>query len=64
MGFFDSLSDIVAAATPWTTVEAEAPKGGAGEEKNSKDKEEGEGEGESGKKVCDVLLLWGIGGWE
>jgi hypothetical protein len=25
MGFFDSLSDIVAAATPWSTVEAEAP---------------------------------------
>ena len=26
MGFFDSWSDLVAAATPWNTVEAEAPK--------------------------------------
>jgi cell division protein YceG involved in septum cleavage len=26
MGFFDSWSDIVAAATPWSMVEAEAPK--------------------------------------
>lgn len=24
MGFFDSWSDLVAAATPWTAVEAEA----------------------------------------
>ena len=25
MGFFDSFSDLVAAATPWSQVEAEAP---------------------------------------
>ena len=25
MGFFDSFSDMVAAATPWSQVEAEAP---------------------------------------
>jgi hypothetical protein len=26
MGFFDSFSELVAAATPWSTVEAEAPE--------------------------------------
>jgi ubiquinol-cytochrome c reductase subunit 6 len=26
MGFFDSWSELVAAATPWSTVEAEAPE--------------------------------------
>jgi hypothetical protein len=32
MGFFDSFSELVAAAMPWETVEAEAP-----EEKEEKD---------------------------
>jgi ubiquinol-cytochrome c reductase subunit 6 len=27
MGFFDSWSDLVGAATPWTAVEAEAVSG-------------------------------------
>jgi ubiquinol-cytochrome c reductase subunit 6 len=29
MGFFDSWSDLVAAATPWSAVEAEAASGGS-----------------------------------
>ena len=50
MGFFDSLSDLFEAATPWSTIEAEAvQRGGAGSEKTSADKDEG-GEGEA--EVC------------
>ena len=50
MGFFDSLSDLFEAATPWSTVEAEAvQRGGAGSEKTPADKDEG-GEGEA--EVC------------
>jgi len=26
MGFFESLSDLFEAATPWSAIEAEAPK--------------------------------------
>lgn len=44
MGFFDSWSDMVAAATPWSTVEAEAP---AKEEEKEEDKE----------KVCLMCLF-------
>jgi ubiquinol-cytochrome c reductase subunit 6 len=47
MGFFDSLSDLFEAATPWSTVEAEAvQRGGSGSEKTPADKDEG-GEGEA-----------------
>jgi ubiquinol-cytochrome c reductase subunit 6 len=50
MGFFDSLSDLFEAATPWSTIEAEAvQRGGAGSEKTAADKDEG-GEGEA--EVC------------
>lgn len=34
MGFFDSISDMLEAALPWSTAEAEAPKE-EGEEKVS-----------------------------
>jgi len=43
MGFFDALSDLLEAATPWSTVEAEAPA------EDKKDEENGE--------VCVFLLL-------
>ncbi|PQE12206.1 hypothetical protein CJF31_00000377 [Rutstroemia sp. NJR-2017a BVV2] len=46
MGFFDSWSDLVAAATPWSTVEAEAVSGGASSEKTPAQKDVG-GEGEA-----------------
>jgi len=43
MGFFDTLSDLVEAVTPWSQVEAEAP---------ADNKDEGEGEGED-STVCE-----------
>jgi len=50
MGLFDIVSDLFEAATPWSTVEAEAvQRGGAGSEKTPADKDEG-GEGEA--EVC------------
>lgn len=50
MGFWDSFTDLIEAATPWSTVEAEAaPRGGAGSEKTPADKNDG-GEGEA--EVC------------
>jgi hypothetical protein len=33
MGFFDSLSDMLEAALPWSQAEAEAPKEDVSEEK-------------------------------
>jgi len=45
MGLFDTLSDLVAAAAPWSTVEAEAVSGGTSQEKTPAQKHEsGEGE--------------------
>jgi ubiquinol-cytochrome c reductase subunit 6 len=59
MGFFDSLTDLWEAATPWSTVEAEAvQRGGAGSEKTPADKDN-EGEGEA--KVCWLHFL--LGSW-
>ena len=56
MGFFDSLSDIVTAATPWSMVEAEAPtKGGAGTETTPANKDTDKEEGES--EVCEAFSL-------
>lgn len=50
MGLFDSLSDLFEAATPWSTVEAEAvQRGGTGSEKTPANKDDG-GEGEA--EVC------------
>ena len=47
MGFWDSFTDLIEAATPWSTVEAEAvPRGGTGSEKTPADKDDG-GEGEA-----------------
>ena len=48
MGFWDSFSDLIEAATPWSTVEAEAvQRGGTVSEKTPADKDEaGEGEAE------------------
>ncbi|KAJ1327974.1 ubiquinol-cytochrome c reductase subunit 6 [Microdochium nivale] len=37
MGFWDAITDLVDAATPWATVEAEAPPA---EDKDNKDKDE------------------------
>jgi hypothetical protein len=37
MGFFDNLSSLLEAATPWSTVEAEAPTRGASAEKTPAD---------------------------
>jgi hypothetical protein len=42
MGFFDNLSSLFEAATPWSTVEAEAPT----HEKTSPSSDDG-GEGEA-----------------
>jgi ubiquinol-cytochrome c reductase subunit 6 len=54
MGFWDSFSDLVEAATPWSTVEAEAvTRGGTGEDKTPADKGEGEGEAE----VRSIFLM-------
>jgi hypothetical protein len=36
MGFFDSWSDLVSAATPWSSVEAEAAESAPAEEVESK----------------------------
>ncbi|KAH8600453.1 ubiquinol-cytochrome C reductase hinge protein-domain-containing protein [Bisporella sp. PMI_857] len=46
MGFFDSLSDLVSAATPWSQVEAEAVQGGTSTTETPAQKDVG-GEGES-----------------
>jgi ubiquinol-cytochrome c reductase subunit 6 len=46
MGFFDSWSDLVAAATPWSQVEAEAVSGGSSTEKNPALSDDG-GEGDA-----------------
>jgi len=46
MGFFDSWSDLVSAATPWSHVEAEAVSGGSGTDKTPAQKDDG-GEGEA-----------------
>jgi hypothetical protein len=54
MGFFDSWSDLVTAATPWSQVEAEAPtSGGASSTKTPASYGEGEGEA----KVCTSCSL-------
>lgn len=53
MGFFDSLSDLWEAATPWSQGEAEAVSGGASEEKTPAQNDDG-GEGEA--KVCSIYL--------
>jgi ubiquinol-cytochrome c reductase subunit 6 len=53
MGFWDSFTDLVEAATPWSTVEAEAvTRGGAGSDKTPADKDDG-GEGET--EVCSTF---------
>ncbi len=55
MGIFDSLSELLEAATPWSTVEAEAPttRGGASTTKTPADADD-EGEGEA--KVCILFF--------
>lgn len=57
MGFFDSLSDLVSAATPWSQAEAEAVSGGSSTESTPAQKDDG-GEGEA--KVCLLLLSAGV----
>jgi hypothetical protein len=53
MGFFDAISELLEAAVPWTSVEAEAAQGeGAGEEKTSSDKG-----GKEESEVC-IVLFW------
>jgi ubiquinol-cytochrome c reductase subunit 6 len=54
MGFFDSWSDLVSAATPWSQAEAEAVSGGSSTEKTPAQKDDA-GEGEA--KVCLVLAF-------
>lgn len=49
MGFFDSWSDLVAAATPWSESEAEAVKGGAGTDSTPA---QGQEKSEDEPKVC------------
>lgn len=44
MGFFDAITDLVSAVTPWTEHEAEAVSGGSSEEKTPANATEGEGE--------------------
>jgi len=57
MAFFDIFTDLVAAATPWSQVEAEAVSGGSSTDKTPAQKDDG-GEGEA--KVCFTFLLgWG-----
>ncbi len=55
MGIFYSLSELLEAATPWSTVEAEAPttRGGASTTKTPADADD-EGEGEA--KVCILFF--------
>ncbi|PMD46239.1 Non-heme 11 kDa protein of cytochrome bc1 complex [Hyaloscypha variabilis F] len=43
MGFFDSISDMLEAALPWSTAEAEAPKEEETKDEESSDKSEEEG---------------------
>lgn len=50
MGFFDSFSELVTAATPWSTVEAEAP-----EKPEEKD---------DGAEVCVVFCFCGLQIWD
>lgn len=44
MGFFDALTDLVSAATPWTEHQAEAVSGGSSDQKTPANASEGEGE--------------------
>ncbi|KAI9744778.1 MAG: hypothetical protein M1818_001703 [Claussenomyces sp. TS43310] len=44
MGFFDSLTELFEAAAPWTTVEAEAVRGGQGTDSTPAAPGGGEGE--------------------
>lgn len=53
MGFFDSWSDLVSAATPWSQVEAEAVSGGSSTTSTPAQKDNG-GEGEA--IVCCTFL--------
>ncbi|RFU27709.1 hypothetical protein B7463_g8613, partial [Scytalidium lignicola] len=53
MGFFDSLSDLVAAAAPWGTVEAEAPAESEQPEEKEEEKEEPEEEEEEEEEMVD-----------
>ncbi|KAN0106466.1 Non-heme 11 kDa protein of cytochrome bc1 complex [Hyaloscypha variabilis] len=46
MGFFDSISDMLEAALPWSTAEAEAPK----EEEETKDEESSDKSEEEGSE--------------
>ena len=44
MGIWDSFTDLVEAATPWSTVEAEAAQGDSSADSTSAQPEDGEGE--------------------
>jgi hypothetical protein len=52
MGFWDSVTDMVEAAMPWTTVEAEAVSGGTGTDSTPAQPNDA-GEGEA--KVSSIL---------
>jgi ubiquinol-cytochrome c reductase subunit 6 len=57
MGFFDSLSELLEAATPWSSVEAEAPTtGGASDKSTPATQDGGEGEAEVCKSFVHVMV--------
>jgi len=57
MGFFDSFNELMAAATPWATVEAEAPE-------KPEEKDDGSEVCSFGPACCcDLLLKRRNGGW-
>lgn len=62
MGFFDSFTDLVAAATPWSQVEAEAVSGGSGTDKTPAQKDDG-GEGEAKVSLFFCFAISAVFGW-
>ncbi|KAK7753604.1 Cytochrome b-c1 complex subunit 6, mitochondrial [Diatrype stigma] len=66
MGFWDTITDLVEAATPWSTAEAEAPpedKDDANEEPEEEEEEEEEEEDEDEivdpkEKLEEAPKLW------
>lgn len=54
MGFFDSITELFESAAPWTTVEAEAVRGGQGTEPTPARPSGDDDEGEA--KVCTECI--------
>jgi ubiquinol-cytochrome c reductase subunit 6 len=59
MGFFSSFTDLIDAATPWSTAEAEAPtRGGASETSTPATKDDDKDQGEAAVSIHFLLKDW------